>query len=52
MKKNDLTTGSLLKKILLVAIPAVRTSLVQMTYNLTVMFWISRVTNIGIDHTK
>ncbi len=52
MKKNDLTTGSILKKILLVAIPAVLTSLVQMTYNLTDMFWISRVTNIGIDNTK
>ncbi|QVK21527.1 MATE family efflux transporter [Mycoplasmatota bacterium] len=52
MKKNDLTQGNILKKILLVAIPAVLTSLVQMTYNLTDMFWISQVTNIGIDNTK
>lgn len=52
MRKTDLTEGSIVKKILLVAIPAVLTSLVQMTYNLTDMFWISRVTNIGIDNTK
>ena len=52
MRKTDLTEGSIVKKILIVAIPAVLTSLVQMTYNLTDMFWISRVTNIGIDNTK
>ncbi|XMB86712.1 MATE family efflux transporter [Mycoplasmatota bacterium WC44] len=52
MKKNDLTQGNIIKKILIVAIPAVLTSLVQMTYNLTDMFWISRVTTIGIDNTK
>lgn len=52
MRKTDLTEGNIVKNILLVAIPAVLTSLVQMTYNLTDMFWISRVTNIGIDNTK
>ncbi len=52
MRKIDLTEGNIVKKILLVAIPAVLSSLVQMTYNLTDMFWISRVTNIGIDNTK
>lgn len=52
MRKTDLTEGNIVKKIMMVAIPAVLTSLVQMTYNLTDMFWISRVTNIGIDNTK
>ncbi len=52
MRITDLTKGSIVGKILVVAIPAVLTSLVQMTYNITDMFWISRVTNIGIDNTK
>jgi putative MATE family efflux protein len=40
---NDLTRGSILKKILLVAIPIMGTQLLQMTYNLTDMFWLGRM---------
>jgi len=52
MRITDLTKGSVVVKILSVAIPAVFTSLGQMTYTITDMFWISRVSNIGIDNTK
>ena len=40
---NDLTQGSILKKILLVAMPIMGTQLLQMTYNLTDMFWLGRM---------
>ncbi len=45
--KIDLTTGSILKKILIVAIPMLLASLVQMAYNLTDMFWVARVERLG-----
>ena len=48
-KKIDLTEGSILKKLLIVAIPTLLTSLAQMTYNLTDMFWVGRVGRIGLD---
>ncbi len=48
-KKIDLTTGSILKKLLIVAIPTLLTSIVQMTYNLTDMFWVARVDQIGFE---
>ena len=40
---NDLTQGGILKKILLVAMPIMGTQLLQMTYNLTDMFWLGRM---------
>ena len=48
-KKIDLTTGSILKKLLIVAIPTLLTSIVQMSYNLTDMFWVGKVENMGLD---
>ncbi|MCD6482141.1 MAG: polysaccharide biosynthesis C-terminal domain-containing protein [Candidatus Izimaplasma sp.] len=47
--KIDLTSGSILVKLLIVAIPTLLTSIVQMTYNLTDMFWVGRVGNMGLD---
>ena len=49
MHANDLTKGSILKKILLVALPVLLSSIAQMAYNLTDMFWIGRVDAIGIS---
>lgn len=39
---NDLTQGSILKKLLAVALPIMGTQLMQMAYNLTDMFWLGR----------
>jgi len=50
-KKRDLTTGSIYKNLLWVAIPTLLSSLVQMAYNLTDMFWVSRVTSMGLDQS-
>ncbi len=49
MKANDLTQGSILKKIILVALPVLFSSIAQMAYNLTDMFWIGRVDEIGLS---
>ncbi|MFA5006173.1 MAG: MATE family efflux transporter [Candidatus Izemoplasmatales bacterium] len=46
---NDLTKGSILKKIVLVALPVLLSSIAQMAYNLTDMFWIGRVDLIGLS---
>jgi len=40
--KYDLTQGGILKKLLQVAVPIMGTTLMQMTYNLTDMFWLGR----------
>ena len=48
-KKIDLTTGSILQKLLIVAIPTLLTSIVQMSYNLTDMFWVDKVYTMGLD---
>ena len=40
--KNDLTQGSIIKKLLQVAVPIMGTQLMQMAYNLTDMFWLGR----------
>ncbi len=50
--KIDLTSGSILAKLLIVAIPTLLTSIVQMTYNLTDMFWVGKTDSIGIDHVE
>ena len=42
-QSTDLTRGGILSKILLVALPIMGTSLLQMTYNLTDMFWLGRM---------
>lgn len=41
----DLTQGGILKKMLMVAVPIMGTQLMQMTYNLTDMFWLGRMPN-------
>ena len=41
----DLTQGGILKKLLMVALPIMGTQLLQMTYNLTDMFWLGRMQN-------
>ncbi|MCF7925553.1 MAG: MATE family efflux transporter [Candidatus Izimaplasma sp.] len=51
-RKIDLTTGNILLKLLIVALPTLLTSLVQMTYNLTDMFWVGRVDSIGLSPTE
>ena len=40
---NDLTKGSILKKMMMVAAPIMGTQLMQMAYNLTDMFWLGRM---------
>lgn len=50
--KIDLTSGSIIKKLLIVAIPTLLASLVQMAYNLTDMFWIGQTDSIGLDHNE
>lgn len=42
-KKYMLTEGGILRKLLVVAIPIMGTQLVQMSYNLTDMFWLGKV---------
>lgn len=39
----DLTQGSILNKLLVVAVPIMGTQLMQMLYNLTDMFWLGRI---------
>ena len=51
-QKVDLTTGPILRKLLIVAIPTLLTSLVQMTYNLTDMFWVGKVDRMGLVPTE
>ena len=42
-KKFDLTQGGILQRLLLVAAPLMGTQFLQMTYNLTDMFWLGRI---------
>lgn len=42
-RKRDLTTGSIYKNLLWVALPTLAASLVQMAYNLTDMFWVGKL---------
>ncbi len=41
--RYDLTHGSILDKLLLIALPIMGTSFMQMAYNLTDMFWLGRL---------
>lgn len=42
-EKYDLTRGSILNKLLLVALPIMGTQIIQMAYNLTDMFWLGKI---------
>jgi len=46
-KKFDLTSGNIIRDLLIVALPTLGTSLIQMAYNLTDMFWVSKVDQLG-----
>jgi putative MATE family efflux protein len=50
-KIYDLTRGSIFKKILTIALPVLLTSISQMAYNLTDMFWIGKVDDIGFSES-
>lgn len=41
--KYDLTSGGILNKLLLVALPIMGTQIIQMAYNLTDMFWLGKI---------
>lgn len=47
-KKFDLTEGSILNKLLLVAVPIMGTQMMQMAYNLTDMFWLGKVGSVAV----
>lgn len=46
--KFSLTEGSILGKLLLVALPIIGSQIIQMTYNLTDMFWLGRVGSVAV----
>ncbi|MDR1262125.1 MAG: MATE family efflux transporter [Oscillospiraceae bacterium] len=46
--RNDLTSGGILNKLLLVALPIMGTQLIQMSYNLTDMFWLGRLSTSAV----
>jgi len=48
----NLTEGSIFKKLFNIALPVLLTSISQMAYNLTDMFWIGRVDSIGINESE
>lgn len=43
--KYNLTEGGILQKLLLIALPVIGSQIVQMTYNLTDVFWLGRTAN-------
>jgi putative MATE family efflux protein len=47
-ENSDLTEGSILKKIIFVATPIMGTQFIQMTYNLTDMFWLGRLSSFAV----
>ncbi len=48
-RSYDLTNGPIFKKLSLVAVPIMGTSLMQMAYNLTDMFWLGRLKDNGLS---
>ena len=44
-KQSDLTTGGILQKLVLVALPIMGTQFMQMLYNLADMFWLGRLSS-------
>lgn len=51
-KVFNVTEGPILKKLLLLAFPILLTTLSQIAYNLTDIFWIGRVDVIGMNETN
>lgn len=49
--KRDLTKGSIIKGLLWVSLPVLVQSLINMTYNLTDMYWVSKVSTMGLEET-
>ncbi len=49
MKDRDLTKGSIFKNILIVSVPLIIASMVNMLYNFTDMFWISQIGPEGVS---
>ncbi len=49
MKERDLTKGSILKNILIIALPLILTNMVNMLYNFTDMYWISQIGPEGVS---
>ena len=47
-RRYNLTEGSILQKILLVALPIIGSQFMQMTYNLTDMFWLGRLSSDAV----
>jgi putative MATE family efflux protein len=47
-QKYELTSGGILSKLLLVALPIMGSQLVQMAYNLTDMFWLGRIDSASV----
>ena len=47
-RQYNLTEGNILNKLLLVALPIMGTQLMQMTYNLTDMFWLGRLSSDAV----
>lgn len=47
--KVDLTKGSIVKGLIIVAIPILLSSFFEFTYNITDMFWLGRVDYVGFD---
>ncbi len=46
--KYDLTNGHILKKLIMVSLPVMGTSLIQMAYNLTDMMWLGRLGSLAV----
>ena len=46
--KHDLTEGSIIIKLILVSLPVVATSFVQMAYNLTDLFWLGKYSDDAV----
>ena len=48
MSKYNLTEGSIVSKLFFVALPLIGTQIIQMTYNLTDMFWLGRLSSDAV----
>ena len=51
-KQRDLTKGNIYKNLLWVAIPTLLSSIVQMAYNLTDMYWVGQIHTMGLSETE
>jgi putative MATE family efflux protein len=48
LEKYDLTTGKILNKLLLIAVPVMGTSFMQLAYNLINMFWLGNISSSAV----